>query len=146
METLTGKWKGSFNQVFGPDGEPYEADFSFEMDIIETEDGFTGTCIDLEIEIGRKEKSKIQGFREGSLISFTKQYENSIHYDDKSDELVLNKTRSGHEITYYGNFDPEHNEYSGAWEYDVDEKPNPDGYETQIEYGQWEMSKVNDSN
>src|SRR6188768_1427113 len=102
METLTGKWKGFFSQVLGTKEDPYVAEFDFEIDIIETENGFEGTCKDMEIEIGQNEKSVIKGFRDGQLISFTKQYANTIYYNVDKDELILEKGEKQDEIEYYG--------------------------------------------
>ena len=144
METLTGKWKGYFSQVLGIEEDPYEAEFDFEMEIVETENGFEGVCKDIEIEIGKREKSKIKGFRDGNLISFTKQYENSIFYDAENDELILEKGKKQDEIIHYGTLNECGNKFSGKWEILLGEETILAGeeYQEHIAYGHWEMEKV----
>jgi len=144
MDTLTGKWRGFFSQVLGTRDDPYVAEFQFEMDIVETEDGFGGTCKDMEIEIGQNEKSIIRGFRDGRLISFTKQYENSIYYDDERDELILEKGHSQDEINYYGTLNDQGDKCSGKWEIVLNEETILEGreYEQSLDFGHWEMERV----
>jgi hypothetical protein len=146
MNSMTGKWKGFFTQILGTSEEPYEAKFDFEMDLIQNEDGFEGTCKDMEIEIGQNEKSKIKGFIDNQIISFTKQYDNSIFYDDQKDELILIREIKQDEINYYGTWDQSTNKFHGKWEILMSDEPTLDlnEYKQDIEYGDWEMEKVSD--
>ena len=143
METLTGTWTGFFTQLLGNEDDRYVAEFEFRMEITENENGFTGKCWDMEIEEGENEVSNIRGFRDGNMISFIKEYDNLITYDDKTDELVLDKeSDSNEEIHYFGTFDSEKKAFIGEWEIKLDETKIPEGFDVEMECGDWEMKKI----
>lgn len=55
------------------------------MELLSTEDEFTGIFYDLEIEPGKKDKSSVNGFTEDEIISFIKRYEHAIYLDEEAE-------------------------------------------------------------
>lgn len=143
MQTLTGKWQGTFSQQLGKKDETYEGFFEFTMELVENEDGFEGYCWDVEIEEGKKERSRIKGFRDGNMISFIKIYENCIDYDEETDMFLLYKEGESLDIHYYGEFDQKTERFFGIWEIKLDEHEDVEGLITEIETGYWDMKKIN---
>ena len=141
MDSLSGKWIGFFSQEFDNKKDQYTAEFDFEMDLTESDGGFSGVCHDIEVELGQKERSSINGFVEDGMISFTKYYDHLVYFDCDSDELVLDKNQKGQEITFYGRYDEELNIFSGSWEVVEDDEIMGSDVVSKVNFGYWEMTK-----
>lgn len=141
---ISGKWQGTYSQKLKEDPEDdqiFEVDFEMKLEC--AEDGFTGTCYDLEIESGKKEKSSISGFIEDKMISFIKRYEHSIYLDEHAEEFVLDKGATHSEIHYYGTFNSTENKFEGTWEIEIEkESVGSDQVNTSFIYGSWWMKFI----
>ena len=141
---INGSWKGMFSQIINEDDQTFfEADFN--MKLVGDSEGFNGTCEDLEIEIGKKERSKIRGFIDDGMISMVKEYEHLILLDKETEEFILDKEMRHPEIHYYGTFNESTNRFEGTWEIEsIVGNLGADEQLTYVEYGEWWMEGIED--
>lgn len=144
---ISGKWQGTYTQKLKEDPEDDKIlEVAFEMELISAEGGFTGTCYDLEIELGKKEESYVSGFIDGEMISFIKRYEHTIYINEEAEEFILYKEAKHPEIHYYGRFNDAEERFEGNWEIEMDnESIGDDLLDTHLLYGSWWMELVSPS-
>lgn len=141
---LSGKWQGTYTQKLKEDPDDDQIfEVEFEMELLNTEDGFTGTCYDLEIELGKKEKSSVSGFIERDIISFIKRYEHAIYLDEEAEEFLLDKEAKHPEIHYSGRFNAIEDKFEGTWEIEMNEELiGGDQLNTHLIYSSWWMKFI----
>ncbi|WP_153796621.1 hypothetical protein [Foetidibacter luteolus] len=136
-----GQWQGFFK--YGPEYgtivEGQEAEF--RLFIEEYKDGqFSGRIIDWEGIGTNGEVSVMKGFIHGNIVSFTKQYHQSIIIDEwgnsSSEEGV-----PGHTVIYEGHFDKKTNHFVGKWEIVKDLAHAPDLTIEEVYTGTWRMHR-----
>ena len=138
---ISGSWKGMFTQALDEDEHTYyEANFS--MKLTGDSEAFEGTCEDLEIEVGKKERAKVRGFVDEGMISMVKEYEHLILLDRETKEFILDKEMRHPEIHYYGTFNDSTNRFEGTWE--IESFVGNLGAEENlmyVEFGEWWMER-----
>lgn len=140
---IEGNWKGVYTQVLKEGESIYEAEFN--MNLAGEEDEFTGSCEDVEIEVGIKERSKIRGFLDEGMISLVKEYEHLILLDSETGEFILDKERKHPEIHYYRRYNESNNRFEGTWEIEsIVGNLSMDEQLTWVEYGEWWMERIGD--
>lgn len=111
-----GQWQGFFK--YGPEyGTIIEGnEAEFRLFIEEYNDGkFSGRIIDWDGLGADGEVSEMQGFIDGDLISFKKQYFRSFIIDEFGNTSVEEDV-PGHTVIYEGRFDKKTNNFLGKWE------------------------------
>lgn len=131
MIEIKGTWRGEY-------ADQYDEKVEFEIHLDQNNDGFKGKGYDL---YDRKVKFKIAGFVEGNLISFTKEYDESIVSDEVGNVFVDMETHHPG-VHYYGRFNSDKNKFEGTWEVQVDESNL--GHDRSLiwfDYGVWWLQK-----
>lgn len=116
METLriNAKWTGTI--IYGEKyAELKGKELYFEMEIIQSGELITGTSVDIGGIGISPDSAIISGSLKANTISFIKRY-NSFHYFDKG-EIVVDKSKLGHEIYYTGLYNETQQTFQGTWEY-----------------------------
>ena len=131
MIEIKGTWQGEYTNQ-------YDEKVEFEIHLGQNDNGFKGECYDL---YDKKVKSKIAGFVEGDLISFTKEYDEPIVSDEVGNVLVdMEIYHPG--VHYYGRFNVGKNRYEGAWEIQINEsKLGQDESLIWFDHGTWWIEK-----
>ena len=131
MIQIQGTWHGEYI-------DQYNEIVEFEIYLDQNENGFKGECYDL---YDKKIKSKIIGFVEDDLISFTKEYDEPIVSDEMGNVFV--DTEAHHPgIHYYGRFNADEIRFEGTWEIQVNESEfGQDESLVWFDYGAWWIEK-----
>ena len=137
-QILNGQWSGIIN--YGPEyGDLQNEELFFVADLNEEDNLITGTATDLN----EKEDTgiaSIKGFIDGNKISFIKQYPYDSYYDEFG-KIIIDKTKVGPEINYFGVWNFESNSIEGSWEIIVETKKIGDQLFENICTGSFKMSK-----
>lgn len=135
---MKGDWLGFYEY-----GEGYLLPYfgervNFRLSLTDTEESFEGTCIQDDSKFSIKEISKISGFVEDRIISFTNTYANYSEIDEESMEPKF-KIIEGQEyqVNYSGHYDERFDCFYGFWEIQYHNLE----YEPQIFGGIWKMKK-----
>ncbi len=110
---------------------------NFRLFIINNEGIISGYCEDDET-INAMGKSTINGFIEGSVISFIKQY--PFYYEiNETGDLLFNKLKKHPPIHYSGEYDLANKKFIGTWEIEIPLQEGIDSNEIYLFSGYWEM-------
>jgi hypothetical protein len=135
MDSLTGKWEGSYSYVSEGDST---VNVKFAFSLVDTNGNISGECFDAEEDGANPEPASINGFVKGNLISLIKQYPCYWYFnEDGFIEKILNKKHP--EIHYSGRFI--NNKFIGTWEMEFESWTQGEGYISQTINGKWEMKK-----
>lgn len=110
---MTEKWTGHY--VYG-EGYPenlYGQSVPFHIEWTNIDGSLTGTCTDEIVEKYYDTPATIQGFVEGEMISFIKQYPCFCAVDEEGN-VTLYKDKPASEIHYSGTLVNDH--WEGEWE------------------------------
>lgn len=136
-----GQYQGFFQYgaVYGTLIEGQKAEF--RLFIEEYKNGiFSGRIIDWEGMGADGEVSAVQGFIEGDLISFTKQYSRRLIFDDFGN-TTIEEGMPGYAVIYEGHFDKETNNFQGSWEIVQDTFHTPTLMIEDISSGSWRLHR-----
>ncbi|HEU4471696.1 MAG TPA: hypothetical protein VFR58_11465 [Flavisolibacter sp.] len=143
MEDLlsVGQWQGFY--TYGPEYgkliEGQEAEFRLFVEAC-SEGQFSGRAIDWDGIGTNGEVAVINGFIDGDIISFTKQYAEYHTIDEWGNTAVL-KDMPGHKVVYEGRFDRVSNTFTGTWEIVFDLKHTTDLTFEEVSTGTWRMHR-----
>lgn len=139
---MQGQWKGIY--TFGPEyGNLVGQSFEFRLFLTHDMGNFSGKAFDMDAPMNYRDIPLINGFVKNDFISFIKKYETSYSVEDDG-SYVVNKDLPGHEIHYYGNYNPAERKFCGKWEIKVGEEQAIDGVIEFLYTGTWEMYKESD--
>jgi hypothetical protein len=91
------------------------AELTFQMNISEENNWFTGTAKDIDGVGTSPDEAKVEGIINGIHIEFNKVYRR-LHYDDGSGNTIFEEAE-GHPIYYEGTYNEESGYYEGTWAY-----------------------------
>lgn len=114
---FTGNYTGTLWYGEGYSLSHQNAELSFQMEIIEENNLFTGTAIDIEGVGLSPDEAKIAGIINGIHIEFYKVYKRN-HFDDGNGNTVFEDVE-GFPIFYEGTYNDETGYYEGSWKYNV---------------------------
>lgn len=136
-------WKGYYAYL---DEDNLEVNPSnFEIRAILKNDSFEGKAFEEEFSEATNELVYVKGFFENDIVSFVKTYPFYWHIGDNG-EVVTDRKKPGHQVSYFGKLDPETLEWKGDWEIEADQWFDPlnlGEIEVYIFSGPWKMKKVN---
>jgi hypothetical protein len=114
-----------------------------ELNILDNDGEITATGKDLSGHGFNPTACKIEGFYDEGLISFLKQYEKGLTWDENGNTIVL-PDENNYEINYSGNYNNDTKEFEGDWEVAMyyQSEDNPDLWIQQVGLGTWKMHKV----
>lgn len=114
---ITGSWTGEI--IYGSKYRKFAGkELFFEAEFTQTADQFSGVSVDIKGFGINPDPAKISGSISKRNISFTKRY-NSFCYIDKSGNTVSDRSLSGPDIYYTGNYYPDKEIITGTWEFRV---------------------------
>jgi hypothetical protein len=129
-------WKGHYS---------YEQEFderqahSFELLVDISDDEFEGIAVEEEFTARTNESPIVIGFVADDRISFTKQYPFQFAADDDNN-IVIDRSKPGHQVVYEGVKNHDTNEWEGHWEIMSGEvRLSTDVYLAVIDSGSWRM-------
>jgi hypothetical protein len=135
-----GQWQGFFQ--YGPEyGEFIEGkEVEFRLFIEKLDKGqFSGRVIDWEGVGAEGEEASIEGFVEGSFISFRKQYPHLLLIDPWGN--TINQIDSpGHTVIYEGNYNHQDKCFYGSWQISFDIMQVGEFLVEELNNGTWRMS------
>jgi len=135
-----GQWQGFFQ--YGLEyGEFIEGkEVEFRLFIEKYDKGqFSGRVIDWEGIGAEGETANIEGFIEGSFISFKKNYPHLLTLDPWG--VSSNHSGSpGHTVIYEGNYDPQVNSFFGTWQISFELGQVGEFIIEEINSGTWRMA------
>lgn len=134
-------WNGFFTYRDGHDAEDLHLEVPFTMELLFTEDSFTGISSDAEAEEIFDRPATVKGFIEEDRISFVLNYP-CHYYKDENDKIVLDRNLKHPEIHYLGYFEDDRKSISGTWEMTVYEEKYFDDYLEEIVNGTFEMRRI----
>ncbi len=137
LNNLTGKWKGTYK--YGPEYADMEGtSVDFILEITDTDGEINGTSVDNETKDLFDKPTIVQGFWDGEIISFTKQYPYA-YYLDEQNKIQVDKNMAPHTVTYSGQIDAETNSFTGEWDIIIDSQKIGDGYFDESLTGTWTL-------
>lgn len=92
-------------------------ELSFQMEIKETDNWFTGKAIDLEGSGKSVDEAKVEGIINGIHIEFDKTYKRR-HFDDGNGTTIY-EDQEGFPIYYEGTYNDDTGYYEGSWKYNA---------------------------
>lgn len=137
---LKGRWKGIF--ILGEEYGDNEGDEKTFILFIEEEkdDKFKGKSVDYEGYGENYNPASINGYVQGSFISFIKQYP-FLYEVNENNESIYNREEKHPEIHYEGQYDLKEKKFSGTWEMVIQVIEMHENDLEQLLRGKWEMSK-----
>lgn len=105
-------WYGEGYALSSPNNE-----LSFQMQIEEKDNWFTGIATDIDGVGISVDEAKIKGIINGIHIEFDKVYKRN-HYDDGNGNTIY-EDKEGFPIYYEGTYNDETGYYEGSWKYNV---------------------------
>ena len=90
-------------------------ELTFSMEIIEEDNYFNGTALDIEGVGVNPDEAKVSGIINGIYIEFYKIYKRG-HYSDEAGNIVF-EDQEGIPILYKGDYNEETGFYEGTWEF-----------------------------
>ena len=138
---ISGQWLGHFE--YGPEYDDlYGEKVLFSLVLESKGDGqFMGKGYDLEGIGIQPGPSTINGFLDGNLIHFVKEY--PIHFSVNQDGSLLEEKFSMKPIlTYDGEYNERTGIFTGTWEIEVNLGPTIHGDLLEFSTGKWEMTRA----
>lgn len=115
--SFSGKYNGTLRYGEQYPSTFYNGELSFQMQIKEVDNSFTGVAIDLEGIGISPDEAKITGIINGIHIEFNKVYKRR-HYSDGKGSTTF-EDKEGFPIYYQGTYNDETGYYEGTWKYNV---------------------------
>lgn len=114
---FSGKYVGTLWYGKGYPLSQQGSELSFQMEIQETDNWFTGEAVDLEGAGKSADEAKVEGIINGIHIEFDKIYKRR-HFDDGNGNIVYDN-EEGFPIYYNGTYNDDTGYYEGSWKYNV---------------------------
>ena len=115
--TFSGKYIGTLWYGEGYPLARRNSALTFEMQIEEADNGFTGVALDTGGVGASVDEATVSGIIDGIHIEFDKVYKRR-HYDDGNGNTVYG-TEEGFPIYYNGTYNEDTGYYEGSWNYPV---------------------------
>ena len=136
---LAGKWVGFYEYGQGYQPPSFGERVVVEFIIEDQEDGFEGSCREEASAYSIDEISKITGFTENGMISFTKTYQNTYQIQD--DQQVIIVSGKEMQVNYYGEYTPKGDCIYGLWEVESEEFELDGELVQTVSSGIWKLTK-----
>jgi hypothetical protein len=114
---FSGKYKGTLWYGEGYALSSPNNELSFQMQIEEKDNWFTGIATDIDGVGMSVDEAKVEGIINGIHIEFDKTYKRN-HYDDGNGNTIY-ENQEGFPIYYEGTYNDETGYYEGSWKYNV---------------------------
>lgn len=115
--TFTGKYMGILWYGEGYPLSQRNSELTFEMEIEETDNWFSGVARDTGGVGVSSDQAKVSGIINGIHIEFDKIYKRR-HYNDENGNTVYDN-EEGFPIYYNGTYNDDTGYYEGSWKYNV---------------------------
>lgn len=136
-----GQWQGFFQYGSGYGEFISGQEVEFRLFIEEYKDGiFSGRIIDWDGYEADGEVSYVKGFVENHFISFTKQYDRHLTFDEMGNTVIVEGS-DGLQVVYEGRFDEKNNRFIGKWEIINAALHTPVITVEYVAKGTWEMQR-----
>lgn len=134
-------WVGKYGYLYDNAETEY---FSFEINATLEKGSFEGTVFEEEFSEATGDTIAIKGFFDDDFISFVKTFPYGF-WKDENDDVITDKSVSGHQVVYQGHFDQEKGMWFGEWEIEIDRAViSNDNYDVFAMVGVWEMKVKTD--
>ena len=134
-------WEGIFICIEGYEASEQYIEVAFTMDIVLSENSFTGTSTDVESKHVFNRPATVRGFIKDDTISFVVKYPCN-YYKDETGAIAINQSAEHPDIHYLGFFDEDKKKVVGNWEMTIFEEKYGDDYLEELLRGEFEMRKV----
>ena len=114
---FSGKYIGTLSYGKGYPLDDQKSELTFQMEIEEENNWFTGIAIDLDGVGLSQDEAKIAGIINGIHIEFDKIYKRHHYYDGNGNTVY--EDVEGFPIYYEGTYNDENGYYEGSWRYNV---------------------------
>lgn len=114
---FSGKYNGTLRYGEGYPLSQRNGELTFEMEIEEADNWFTGVARDIDGVGASSDQAKVSGTINGIHIEFDKVYKRN-HYDDGNGNTIYGN-EEGFPIYYNGTYNDDTGYYEGSWKYNV---------------------------
>lgn len=128
---------------FDIDQDGIERPYGFRMEVeIDEKHSFNGTVWEDEFSGITGKHLSVKGFIDEDHISFVKKYPCLFEFDAEG-KIIIDETKSGHEVIYDGYWNEENGIWLGEWEVECEtEVFQFDKIKTRVFIGAFEMNMV----